>query len=177
MLTENNIARAHHERRQIETRQQINQIKTTIDTVLLEVKISAREVATAYREAQAKYAAVKAYAEDIATLEARRSIQPLLDPAVAAVMGAEATKQVQASATTDYLDRMLDAQDRRANAEEEFIRSAANYQVSLVNLQRAQGRLLHFEDVDVVRDRDEDRDLPLLYLEKGAGGKNVKSFK
>ena len=29
--------------------QQINQVKTVIDTVLLEVKVSAREVATAYR--------------------------------------------------------------------------------------------------------------------------------
>ena len=51
------------------------QLRTTIDTVLLEVKISAREVATAYRETQAKYAAVKAFTEDIETLQARRSLQ------------------------------------------------------------------------------------------------------
>jgi outer membrane protein TolC len=158
---ENNIARARHERRQLETRQQINQVKTTVDTVLLEVKVSAREVATSYREALAKYAAVLAYKEDIATLTARRSIQPF---------------NAQASQVTDYIDRMLDAQDRRAIAEEDFIRSAANYQVSLVNLQRAKGKLLHYENVNVVRDRD--GHLPLLHLQKGTGdGKGSRDSK
>ena len=170
---ENNVARARHERRRLETRQQIDQLKTTVDTVLLEVKISAREVATAYREALAKYSAVKAYAEDIATLEARRSVQPFMDPAVAAIMGPEATKTAQTSQTTDYLDRMLDAQDRRTRAEEDFISSAANYQVALVNLQRAKGNLLKYESVGILRDHD-DKNLPLLYLEKGGrDGKSV----
>ncbi len=165
---ENNAAKARHERRLIELRQQINQLKTTVDSVMLEVQISAREVGTSYREALAKYSAVKAYAEDIATLEARRTIQPFSDPAIAAIMGPEATKTAQATQTTDYIDRMLDAQDRRANAEEEFIRSAANYQVSLVNMQRAKGKLLRFEGIQVVRDRE--NGLPLLYLQKGMSG-------
>lgn len=171
---ENNAARARYERRRIEHRQQLSQLQTTIDTVLLEVKISAREVATAYREALAKYSAVAAYAEDIATLEARRTVQPFMDPAVAALMSPEATKSAQASQTADYIDRMLDAQDRRAAAEEDFILSAANYQVALVNMQRAKGRLLRYEDIEVMRDRD-DQKLPLLYLEKG--GKNVREAK
>ena len=165
---ENNAAKARHERRLIELRQQINQLKTTVDSVMLEVQISAREVGTSYREALAKYSAVKAYAEDIATLEARRTIQPFSDPAIAAIMGPEATKTAQATQTTDYIDRMLDAQDRRANAEEEFIRSAANYQVSLVNMQRAKGKLLRFEGIQVVRDTE--NGLPTLYLQKGMGG-------
>jgi hypothetical protein len=68
---------------------------------------------------------------------------------------------------------MLDAQDRRANAEEEFIRSAANYQVSLVNMQRAKGKLLRFEGIQIVRDQQDG--LPLLYLQKGMGsGKDSK---
>jgi outer membrane protein TolC len=165
---ENNAAKARHERRLLELRQQINQVKTTVDSVILEVQISAREVATSYREALAKYSAVKAYAEDIATLEARRTVQPFSDPAVAAIMGPEATKTAQATQTTEYIDRMLDAQDRRAAAEEEFIRSAANYQVSLVNMQRAKGKLLRFEGIQIVRDRQDG--LPLLYLQKGQGG-------
>lgn len=171
---ENNIAKARHERRLIELRQQINQVKTTVDSVILEVQISAREVATSYREALAKYSAVRAYGEDIATLEARRTVQPFSDPAVAAIMGPEATKSAQASQTTDYIDRMLDAQDRRATAEEEFIRAAANYQVSLVNMQRAKGKLLRFEGIQIVRDRE--GGLPTLYLQKGMGsGKDGKS--
>jgi outer membrane protein TolC len=170
---ENNIARARHERRQLELRQQVDQLRTTVDSVLLEVKISVREVGTAYREALAKYAAVKAYAEDIATLEARRSVQPFLDPAVSAVIGAEATKAASLSQTGDYIDRMLDAQDRRARAEEEFIMAAAEYQVSLVNLQRSKGKLLGVEGIQIIRDRDENK-LPLLYLEKG--GRDGKSY-
>jgi outer membrane protein TolC len=174
---ENNIARAQHERRRLELRQQVDQLRTTVDSVLLEVKISVREVGTAYREALAKYAAVKAYSEDIATLEARRSVQPFLDPAVAAVIGAEATKAASLSQTADYIDRMLDAQDRRARAEEDFILSAAEYQVALVNLQRAKGRLLNVEGIQIIRDRDDNK-LPLLYLEKGAGdGKSTRDAK
>jgi outer membrane protein TolC len=174
---ERNEARARHERRRLETRQQVDQIRTTVDSVLLEVKISVREVGTAYREALAKYAAVTAYAEDIATLEARRSVQPFLDPAVAAVLGAEATKAASLSQTSDYIDRMLDAQDRRARAEEEFIQAAAEYQVALVNLQRSKGKLLSYEGIHVVRDRDENN-LPLLFLEKGGrDGKGVSDGK
>ncbi len=148
---ENNIGKAHLERRRIETRQQINQVKTTIDTVLLEVKVSAREVATAHRETQAKYEAVRAFTEDLDTLQARRPIQDLRD-------------EVQASG---FLDTMLDAQDRRANAEEEFIRAAANYQIAIVNLERAKGNLLTYSDVSVMRGKDE-KNLPQLWLEKGA---------
>jgi outer membrane protein TolC len=148
---ENNIGKAHLERRRIETRQQINQIKTTIDTVLLEVKVSAREVATAWRETQAKFEAVRAFTEDLDTLQARRPIQDLRD-------------ELQASS---YLDTMLDAQDRRSDAEEEFIRAAANYQIAIVNLERAKGNLLTYSDVSVMRGKDE-KNLPQLWLEKGA---------
>ena len=155
---ENNIARAHHERRQLETRQQISQVKTTIDTVLLEVKVSAREVGTAYRETQAKYEAVRAFTEDLDTLKARRSLQELRDEA-----------QV-----SNYLDTLLDAQDRRSVAEEEFIRSAANYQIAIVNLQRAKGSLLAYSDVGIVRTTGA-KGLPQLLLEKGAhDGKPAK---
>ncbi len=169
---ENNIARARLERRRLELRQQIDQLRTTVDSVLLEVKISAREVGTAYREATSKYAAVKAYSEDIESLQARRSVQPFLDPAVSALIGAEATKAANLSQTTDYIDRMLDAQDRRARAEEDFIMAASEYQVALVNLQRAKGKLLGFEGIQIMRGRD-DQNLPLLYLEKG--GRDGKS--
>ena len=136
---ENNIARAHNERRRLETRQQISQVKTTIDTVLLEVQVSAREVGTAYRETQAKYEAVRAFTEDLDSLKARRSLQELRDEA-----------QV-----SNYLDTVLDAQDRRSVAEEEFIRSAANYQIAIVNLERAKGSLLAYSDVGIVRSKDE----------------------
>ncbi len=146
----NDIARARLERRRIELRQQMDQLRTTIDTVLLEVRISAREVATAYRETQAKYSAVKAFTEDIETLQARRALQAIGEDTLMA----------------SYLSTLLDSQDRRANAEEEFIRAAANYQISIVNLERAKGSLLTYSKVNVVRGKD-DQGLPQLHLEKG----------
>ena len=77
-----------------------------------------------------------------------------------------------------YLDTVLDSQDRRAQAEEEFIRAAANYQISIVNLERAKGNLLVYSDVTVMRGRDEQTKLPQLWLEKGArDGKSVSDFK
>ena len=147
---ENNIGRARLERRRLELRQQLDQLRTTIDTVLVEVRISAREVATAYRETQAKYAAVKAFTEDLETLQARKSLQAIGEDMLMA----------------SYLSTLLDSQDRRANAEEEFIRAAANYQIAIVNLERAKGTLLSYTNVNVVRGKD-DRGLPQLHLEKG----------
>ncbi len=158
---ENQIARARLERRRLELRQQLDQLRTTIDTVLLEVKISAREVSTAYRETQAKYAAVKAFTEDLETLQARRSLQAVGEDTLMA----------------NYLDTVLDSQDRRANAEEEFIRAGANYQISIVNLERAKGRLLNYSSVEIVRDGDSTK-LPQIHLEKGArDAKAAKSGK
>ncbi len=159
---ENNIGRARHERRQLELRQQVDQVRTTIDTVLLEVKVSAREVSTAYRETQAKFAAVKAFTEDIDSLQARRAVQT----------ASPAPGVDESSLTASYLDTLLDSQDRRSNSEEEFIRAAANYQIAIVNLERAKGSLLNYSAVDVVRTKD-DRGLPLLRLEKG--GRDGKS--
>lgn len=152
---ENNIARSRLERRRLELRQEIDQLKTTIDTVFLEVQISAREVATAYRETQAKYAAVRAFTADVESVQARRALQTS-SPAP----GAD-----DASQTSAYLDTLLDSQDRRSFAEEEFIRSAADYQIAIVNLQRAKGRLLAYSSVSVMRGRDE-KGLPLIYLRK-----------
>jgi outer membrane protein TolC len=157
MPLENNIARARLERRRLELRQQLDQLKTTIDSVFLEVKISAREATTAYRETQAKYSAVKAFTADVESIEARRTLQTA-SPAP----GADETAR-----TSVFLDTLLDAQDRRSNAEEEFIRAAANYQIAIVNLERAKGQLLAYSDVTVIRSKDE-KGLPQLHLEKGA---------
>ena len=159
---ENNIAKARLERRRLELRQQVDQVRTTIDTVLLEVKVSAREVSTAYRETQAKFSAVKAFTEDIDSLQARRAVQT----------ASPAPGVDESSVTASYLDTLLDSQDRRSIAEEEFIRAAANYQISIVNLERAKGKLLNYSAVEVVRTKDENG-LPLLRLEKG--GRDGKS--
>ncbi|MCE9611646.1 MAG: TolC family protein [Chthoniobacter sp.] len=159
---ENNIARARLDRRRLELRQQLDQLKTTIDSVFLEVKISAREAATAFRETQAKYSAVKAFTADVEFVEARRALQT----------ASPAPGVNDEARTTIFLDNLLDAQDRRSNAEEEFIRAAANYQIAIVNLERAKGQLLAYSDVRVIREKDP-KGLPVLRLEKG--GRDGKS--
>ena len=153
---ENNAARAVNQRRQLETRQQIEQLRTTVDTVLLEVEVSAREVETAYRETQAKFLAVKAFTEDVDSLNARRAVDTTTDP-------------IQLS---NYLNVTLDAQDRRSQSQEEFALAVADYQVALVNLERAKGNLLDYEAIGVVRTTNQNN-LPRLRLEKGGEGKSA----
>ena len=146
---ENNEAEARLLRRKLELRQQISQLRTTVDTVLLEVKIAAREVATRYHEMQARYQALRAAEEDVRILEKR------WEPFAGA----------DGRGTMGYLRLLIEAQDRLAQAQEDFAASTAAYNVALVNLQRAQGTLLSYQDIKITRSKDRD-DLPVLHLQK-----------
>jgi outer membrane protein TolC len=152
---ENNEARARLRRRQLELRQQFNQLQTTVETVLLEVKVSVREVKTSYRDIQAKYASYQASKEEVDDLKARKSV--IL------------TSNDMTGAT--YLDSLLNAQDRLTGNEEEFLKSVATYNVALTNLQKAQGTLLSYESVRLQRTKD-DQGLPQYNLEKIAPTKS-----
>jgi len=163
---ENNTAEARLQRRRIELRQQINQLKTTIETALLEVKVTAREVRTAWRDYSAKLESVRAAQADLAQFQARREVD------VALPGENQPASPVSVEATTAYLDSILSAQNRLTVAEEEFAKSATTYQVAVLNFERAQGNLLTYEDISIVRTKDQKK-LPLLELQKNAGGKAV----
>ncbi|HSI83970.1 MAG: TolC family protein [Candidatus Methylacidiphilales bacterium] len=152
---ENNEARARLQRRRLELRQQFNQLQTTVETVLLEVKVSVREVKTSYRDIQAKYASYQASKEEVDDLKARKSV--IL------------TSNDMTGAT--YLDSLLNAQDRLTGNEEEFLKSVATYNVALTNLQKSQGTLLSYESVRMQRTKD-DQGLPQYNLEKIVPTKN-----
>lgn len=158
---QNNVAEARHERRLIELRQQVNQLRTTIETALLEVKVSDREVRTSWRDYTAKLESVKAAEEDLAQFQARKDVD---------IQGKGEGAPTNSMTTTFYLDSLLNSQKRLAVAEEELAASAATYQVSIMNFERSQGNLLHYEDISVVRTKDNDN-LPLLQLQKGAAPK------
>jgi len=79
------------------------------------------------------------------------------------------TDQIQLS---NYLNDILDTQDRRSQAEETFALAVADYQVALVNLERAKGNLLDYEGIAVVRSTDKKK-LPRLRLEKSGEGKSA----
>ena len=100
---------------------------------------------------QAKYKSVQAFEEDLKNIESRRQLL--------------ASSSNNEMAMNDYLDKVLDAQDRKARSEEEFIDSAAEYQIAIVNLERSKGKLLSYSDIGVYRTRDM-HGLPLLYLQK-----------
>lgn len=154
---ENNAARARHERRRLEMRQQFSQLKTTIDTVLLEVKASVREVETSWRDYSAKLRSVQAASADLSQFTARREVDTTSTPDASSTGG---------RSQSWYLDEWLNSQTRLEYAEQDFARVATIYQVALVNLERAQGNLLKFEDISIVRTTDENK-LPLLQLRKG----------
>jgi outer membrane protein TolC len=145
---ENNSAKAVYLRRRLEIRQQLADLQTTVDTVLLEVKISAREVMTAYREMATRYEALQASDEDVRVLTNK------WDPSV----GPD-------KSFSGYLQLLVDAQDRRAEAEAQFARSSVLYNVAAIALQRAQGTLLKYEDLQINRTRD-DAGLPVINISK-----------
>jgi outer membrane protein TolC len=148
---ENNSAKARLQRRKLENRQLLSQLQTTVDTVLLEVKVSVREVTTAYREMFARFESLQAAQKDLEVLWKRWE------------------GQAGAQGASGYLDLLVDSQDRLASAEEEFARSQVIYNVAMLNLQRAQGTLLTYENVEVVRvEPKKHGELPELKLEKKA---------
>ncbi len=151
----NNTAAARLKRRKIEMRQQFNQLRTTVDTVLLEVRISVREATTGWRDFTAKSEAARAAHEEVEHLLARKDIEAMRAPA------------------STYLGDLMAAQDREADAQRALAQTMATYQVAVLNLQRAQGTLLGYTKIGA--SRSEQGDLPVIRLEKGSapsqGGK------
>ncbi len=144
----NNEAKARLLRRQLEVRQQLRQMRTAVETVLLEVKIAVREMATAYREMQGKYQSLLAAQEDLRTLEERWSL-------------GEAGGQAGAA----YLDLLIDSQGRVSAAEEDLMHSAVAYNVALMTVQRVQGTLLDYLEVRAERSQGPGQ-LPEFFLRR-----------
>lgn len=142
----NNVARARHRRRQLELRQLQSQLAATLETLSLEVETSVREVETAYAEMQAKYRAMQAGHAEVQYITDRYRTLP----------GDEASAVL-------FLDNLLLAQDRLAAAEFGFTVAEVTYNLSLVNLKRAEGTLLVTQQVEQVRAQE--GKLPSLILD------------
>lgn len=138
----NNQAEALSMRRRLELRQLEHQLQTTMETVLLDVQIAAREVDIAYRDMIAKHESVQAATEELDSLLSRRD---------AMFLGAEGT-------AVTYLNQLLDAQDRRNLNQERLLQSVSAYNLALTTLARAQGTLLQVEDIEIERFEDKDQD-------------------
>lgn len=143
----NRAAKARHLRSQLEARQAKDEVRAVMDQVLLEVQIAHREVVTAWPDAVAKWEAAHAADQELSVLRDRRDIETV------------------EQGTSLYLEKVLDAQQRRAFAREDFLLALATYNASLTNLERTKGTLLQQEDVAIKRAQDA-QNLPLIQLVK-----------
>lgn len=142
----NNAGEARLIRREMEMRQQFSQIRTTIDTILLEVRISERETDAGFRDFVAKNESANAAREEVAHLLARKDVEAMRAPA------------------SSYILDLMEAQDRQVSAERALAQSLATYQVAALNLQRAQGMLLEVSAIAPVRSME--GNLPMIRMEK-----------
>ena len=151
---ENNFAEARHDRRLIELRQQANQLRTTIDTVLLESVVAFRETMTAFRDMQGKYQAVIASRAELDRLRERLDVDADED----------------GKSTYSYqLQLILDSIERNAFNEESFLTAVVAYNTSFAALDRAKGTFLRVQDVSIDRTEreittDKARDMEILEL-------------
>lgn len=145
----NRTAAARHTRRRLELRQLKGQYQTMLETVKLEVAVAVREIDTSSREMFAKQEAMQARASQLDALTKRWRALPGED--------------VVASLA---LENLLDAQDRLAAAEFEFLESQLTYNLALMNIKRVTGTLLQTENVVIGEDCQ--NGLPIQVLGKSA---------
>ncbi|MDF1861983.1 MAG: TolC family protein [Verrucomicrobiales bacterium] len=163
---DNDTDRAQLLRSEIELRQQVNRLRSTIDLVLLEAVVSYRELMTAYRDMQGRYSALRATREEVRQLRDRLEVD---------------TEAEGGRTTASQLQLILDSMDRNQTAEELFLDSVIAYNAAFASLDRARGTFLRTENVEIKRVRDSDEahpndDLERLQISKpynvtGKGGK------
>ena len=132
---------ARHKRRRLETVQQALQVRTTVDTVLLELEVSANELATAQNELAERAQALSLAGADQRVTEDRWKA----GIGVAGQGGADGVF---------YLDQLLTGQDRLMRAELDFAEAQSTIMVARANLSRAQGTLLAELGYEIAADTD-----------------------
>jgi outer membrane protein TolC len=121
----NTTAEARHRRRLLEVRQVANQLRTTLETILLETQVAIREVRTSWRELGVKYHTLQAANQEL-DAHTKRGV----------LVGEEGQR------ASDWLERLLSAQERVADVERDFLNSQVSYNLALINLDRVTGLLL-----------------------------------
>ncbi len=121
----NRAASARLDRRQWELTKAVYDFRTVVETGLTDVELSVREAETSYREMLGKFQALIAAETESSYLEDRWKILPGAD-----------------RSTTLLLEDLLDAQQRLADAEGEFVHSQVAYSIALIRVRRSMGTLL-----------------------------------
>lgn len=121
----NRAAKARLDRRQWELTKAVYDFRTVVETGLTDVELAVREAETSYREMLGKFQSVIAAETESSYLEDRWKVLPGGD-----------------RGTTLLLEDLLDAQQRQADAEGEFVQSQVAYSIALIRVRRAMGVLL-----------------------------------
>jgi outer membrane protein len=126
----NRAALARQERRELELRQLHQQYQTALNTLQLEVKVSVREVETAFAEMHSQQSAMDASTVELDYLEKRWEHLP----------GEDGTASLM-------LDNLMEAQARVAQNEFSFLTAQVTYNLALWNVKKSTGELLQTENV------------------------------
>ena len=121
----NRAAKAKMEQRQWELKRAISAFRVTVETSLTEVEIATREVETSYREMLGKYQAMVAAENEVAYLQDRFNILPMIE-----------------DSTMLLLEDLLSGYERLADEESAFVQAQTGYALSLIQLRRATGTLM-----------------------------------
>jgi outer membrane protein len=126
----NRAAKARHRRRVLELQQVSSGFEDTVQVMFSEVQIAVSEVETTYRELQGMYHALVAQEAEVDYYQRRWEVLPGED-----------------TAASFLLEDLLEAQDRLALAEFEFVRTQVSFTMSVIQSKRATGTLLQFEEL------------------------------
>lgn len=118
-------ARAKLNRRQLEMQQALLDFRTSVERTLSDVEISVREVRTTYQEMLSTFQAMNATEVEAQFLYERWRL----------LVGSERS-------STLLLEDLLDAQERVADEEANFVNAQVGYVIALAKLKRAMGVLL-----------------------------------
>lgn len=144
----NRAANARRDRRRLEIRQLNEKYRATLENVKAEVEIAVRELHASRREVERRAASLQAATIESESLDERWRSLPNGD-------GSSALN----------LEALLRAFERVSVAEYELASAMVTYNLSIVNLRRANGSLLQWEDVTSTRLCV--NGLPKTELEKG----------
>ncbi len=140
----NNGAEARNLRKRLEIRQLLHQLDTTVENVLLETRVSYRELVKNYRSMVQSYQIMKADDEEVQALLAR--VDYLL---------------ANNRPYGEVLYQLMDASERLTDSEELFAKSELTYNYSLYNLYRAMGILVETNRIEFTEE-EPDHGLPVI---------------
>ena len=121
----NRAAKARQCRRQWELAKALKEFEASVETAMTEVEVSVREIETTYQEMLGHFQAMVSAENEAQYLEERWKLLPGNDQTISFL-----------------LEDLLDAQERVADEEADFVASQVAYVLSVVNLKRATGILL-----------------------------------